>query len=104
MWTRLPLLLALLLQPTPPSLTATLTPDGVVTTWSAGEVVCPWLESGAVRLYAGGALPCRASGSALLTYVPDVPARLVLRRPDGSEVAGVDVTRGYVMALPVVVR
>lgn len=95
------LILALLLQPTPPSLTATLTPSGVAVTWSASETVCPWLESGAVTLYAGGALPCRAAGSALLSYVPDVPARLVLRRPDGSEVAGVDL--GYRAILPVVV-
>lgn len=96
------ILLALLLQPAEPTLTATLTPNGVVTTWAAGETVCPWLESGVVKLYAGGALPCRAAGSALLSYVPDVPARLVLRTPGGVEVAGVDL--GYRVILPVVVR
>lgn len=104
MWTRLPLLLALLLQPTPPAVTATLTPHGVRVTWSAGETVCPWLESGSVRALATGGAGCRASGSALLTLVPDLPARVVLRTPGGVEVAGVDVARGYVMALPVVVR
>ena len=92
---------ALLLQE-PPTLTATLTPSGVAVTWSAPEPVCPWLESGAVRLYAGGAAPCRASGIALLGYVPDLPARVVLRTPEGREVAGVGV--GYTQRLPVVVR
>lgn len=94
------LLLALLLQPAPPAVTATLTPHGVAVTWSVGEVVCPWLESGSVRALATGGAGCRASGSALLTLVPDLPARVVLRRSDGTEVAGVEV--GYRVVLPVI--
>jgi hypothetical protein len=89
-------------QPAPPTLSATLTPSGVVVLWSASEVVCPWLEYGSVQAYAGGVEPCRASGAALLGYVPDLPARLVLRRPDGSEVTGVEL--GYFQRLPIVAR
>ena len=91
-------------QPTGATLTATLTPQGVAVTWSAPEPVCPWLESGAVRAYAGGAAPCRASGAALVSLVPDLPARVVLRTPEGREVAGADVVSGYQMILPLVVR
>jgi len=89
-------------QPTPQTLTATLTPSGVVVTWSAAEPVCPWLESGAVRLYAGGAAPCRASGIALLGYVPDAGARVVLRDAGGVEVASANI--GYTAILPMIVR
>lgn len=104
MWYRsLILALALLLQPTPPpTLTVQATPAGLRVTWSAAEPVCPWLESGAVQAYAGGAAPCRASGSALVTLIPDTGARVVLRRADGSEVAGVGVE--WRVVLPIVVR
>lgn len=94
--------LALLLQPAPPTVSAALTPQGVVVTWSAPEPVCPWLESGAVRAYAGGALPCRASGAAVVGLVPDLPARVVLRTPGGEEVVGVGV--GYFSILPLVLK
>lgn len=87
-----------------PTLSAQITPRGVAVQWSAPEPVCPWLESGAVRLYAGGALPCRASGSALLGYVPDLPARVVLRTPEGAEVAGVEVRSGFRVVLVLVVK
>lgn len=84
-----------------PTVRAQASARGVAVQWSAGEPVCPWLESGAVRLYAGGAAPCRASGAALLGYVPDLPARVVLRDEGGVEVAGVDV--GWRVVLPIVV-
>lgn len=101
MWRSILVALALL-QPTPPTtLTATPEPGGLRVVWAASEPVCPWLESGAVKLYAGGALPCRASGSALLSYVPDVGARVVLRTAEGVEVAGVGV--GWRVVLPIVV-
>lgn len=76
--------------------------QGIRVTWSSPTVVCPWLEYGAVQAYAGGAGPCRASGSALVTLIPDLPARLVLRRPDKSEVAAADV--GYRVVLPWVAK
>jgi len=97
-------LIALLLQPTEPTVTATLTPSGVVVTWSASETVCPWLEFGAVRALATGGTGCRASGSALTSLVPDLPADVVLRDEGGREVARVGVKSGYRVILPVVVR
>lgn len=92
------LILALLAEPT---LTATHEPGGLRVTWDAPEPVCPWLESGAVTLYAGGAAPCRPSGSVLLSYVPDLGARVVLRTPAGREVAGADVGWRVVLVLVV---
>lgn len=88
-------------QSVPGVLTATHTPHGIHVVWAASEPVCPWLESGAVKLYAGGALPCRASGGALVGYVPDAGARVVLRDAGGVEVASVAL--GWRVVLPVVV-
>lgn len=85
-----------------PTVRAQAQAGGIRVEWSAGVVVCPWLEWGGVRAYAGGALPCRAAGAALVTVWPDSPARVVLRDEGGVEVAGVDV--GYTMILPLVVR
>lgn len=99
---RLLAILALLLQPTEPTLTVTHEGQALRVTWSAPEPVCPWLEWGSLRAYAGGALPCRASGSALVTLVPDVGARVVLRRADGSEVAAAGVE--YVAILPLIAK
>lgn len=95
-------LLLLLLQPAPP--TVMVTPEGQAlrVEWSAGEVVCPWLEWGSVRVYAGGDEPCRASGTALVTVVPDAPARVVLRTAEGREVAGVGVEWTAILPLVVV--
>lgn len=95
------LLILAFLQLAPPTITATLTPQGVVVLWSADRVVCPWLEYGTVQAYAGGAQPCRAAGSALVTLVPDLPARVVLRTEDGQEVAAASV--GYRLGLPIII-
>lgn len=100
---RLLLILALLLQPTEPTVTATLTPSGVAVTWSASETVCPWLEFGSVKALATGGTGCRVSGSALTSLVPDLPADVVLRDEGGAEVARVGVKAGWRVILPVVV-
>lgn len=75
---------------------------GLRVTWHSGTVVCPWLEFSVVRVYAGGDEPCRASGSALVTVVPDAPARVVLRTAEGREVAGAGVE--WTTILPLVIR
>lgn len=83
--------------------TAMQTQSGIAVTWYSDVVVCPWIEIGSVKIYAGGAKPCAKSGNTLVTYIPDDNAVVSLRDENGMLLAQTDVIKGYRVILPIII-